>query len=70
MEGGSGKRAYYLVKLRWNVSGANNELDIGPIKFSVDRLGYESLKLEQECFCSFAYELRQIVVLRLFSRRF
>ena len=23
MEGGSGKRAYYLVQLRWNVSGAN-----------------------------------------------
>ena len=23
MEGGSGKWAYYLVKLNWNVSGAN-----------------------------------------------
>ena len=40
------------------------------IKVSVDRLGYESLKPEletvvlrrQECFCSFAYELQQIVV--------
>ena len=48
------------------------------IKFSVDRLGYESLKPEletvvlrqQECFCSFAYGLWQIVVLRLFSTRF
>ena len=47
------------------------------IKVSVDRLGYESLKPEletvvlrrQECFCSFTYGLRQIVVLRLFSTR-
>ena len=47
------------------------------IKVSVDRLGYESLKpkLEtvvlrwQESFCSFAYGLRQIVVLHLFSTR-
>ena len=47
------------------------------IKFSIDRLGYESLKPEletvlrwQECFCSFAYGLRQIVVLHLFSTHF
>ena len=51
------------------------------IKFSVDRLGYESLKPEQETvvgmffrqqerLCSVAYGLRQIVVLRLFSTGF
>ena len=51
------------------------------IKFSVDRLGYESLKPEQETvvrvflggkdvFAGFAYGLRQIVVFRLFFARF
>ena len=51
------------------------------IKFSVDRLGYESLKPEQETvvrvflggkdvFAAFPYGLRQIVVFRLFFTRF
>ena len=51
------------------------------IKFSVDRLGYESLKPEQktvvwvflggkDVFAAFAYGLRQIVVFRLFFTRF